>query len=157
MSKLGTITRRTFLFGSVAIAGGIGFGYYKYKQPIDNPLNAGLSDGDAALTPYVLIDQNGISIIAPRAEMGQGVHTTLAALVAEELDVTLEQIKVLHGPASAAYFNAAVLEEAIPFAATDTSSMANRVRNFVHVPAKLVGLQITGGSSSVADLSLIHI
>ncbi len=151
MSKLGTITRRTFLFGTVAIAGGIGFGYYKYKQPIDNPLNTDLSDGDAALTPYVLIDQNGISIIAPRAEMGQGVHTTLAALVAEELDVALEQINVLHGPASAAYFNAAVLEEAIPFAATDISSTANRVRNFVHVPAKLLGLQITGGSSSVAD------
>ncbi len=151
MSKLGTITRRTFLFGSVAIAGGIGFGYYKYKQPIDNPLELDLSDGDAAITPYVIIDQNGISIIAPRAEMGQGVQTTLAAMVAEELDVRLEQVNVLHGPASAAYFNAAVLEEAIPFAATDTSSMAKRMRNFVHVPAKLLGLQITGGSSSVAD------
>ncbi len=151
MSKLGTITRRTFLFGSVAIAGGVGFGYYKYKQPHENPLDAGLSEGDAALTPYVLIDKTGISIIAPRAEMGQGVQTTLASMVAEELDVTLEQVNVLHGPASAAYFNAAVLEEAIPFASIDTSAMANRVRNFVHVPAKLLGLQITGGSSSVAD------
>jgi len=151
MSKLGTITRRTFLFGSVAIAGGVGFGYYKYKQPHENPLDAGLSEGEAALTPYVLIDKTGISIIAPRAEMGQGVQTTLASLVAEELDVTLEQVNVIHGPPSAAYFNAAVLEEAIPFASIDTSAMANRVRNFVHVPAKLLGLQITGGSSSVAD------
>jgi len=151
MSKLGTITRRTFLFGSVAIAGGVGFGYYKYKLPHENPLEVGLADSDAALTPYVLIDKSGISIIAPRAEMGQGVQTTLAALVAEELDVSLEQVTVIHGPASAAYFNAAVLEEAIPFASIDTSAMANRVRNFVHVPAKLLGLQITGGSSSVAD------
>jgi len=151
MSKLGTITRRTFLFGSVAIAGGVGFGYYKYKQPHDNPLNFDLSDDGAALTPYVMVDQNGISIIAPRAEMGQGVHTTLAALVTEELDISLAQVSVMHGPASAAYFNAAVLEEAIPFASIDDSAMANRVRNFVHVPAKLLGLQITGGSSSVAD------
>jgi len=151
MSKLGTITRRTFLFGSVAIAGGLGFGYYKYKQAIDNPLETDLADGDAALTPYVLIDQNGISIIAPRAEMGQGVQTTLAAMVAEELDVRLEDVNVLHGPASSAYFNATVLEEALPFAATDTSAMANRMRKFVHVPAKLIGLQITGGSSSVSD------
>lgn len=151
MSRLGTITRRTFLFGSIAIAGGVGFGYYKYKQPIENPLETALDDGDTALTPYILIDENGISIVAPRAEMGQGVQTTLAALVAEELDVTLEQINVIHGPPSAAYFNAAVLEEAIPFASIDTSAMANRVRNFVHVPAKLLGLQITGGSSSVAD------
>lgn len=151
MSKLGTITRRTFLFGSIAIAGGVGFGYYKYKQPHDNPLEFDLADGDTALTPYVLIDQDGISIIAPRAEMGQGVHTTLAALVAEELDLSLEQVKVIHGPPSATYFNAAVLEEGIPFASIDTSALANTVRNFIHVPAKLAGLQITGGSSSVAD------
>jgi isoquinoline 1-oxidoreductase beta subunit len=151
MSKLGTITRRTFLFGSVAIAGGVGFGYYKYKQPIDNPLKNDLADGGSALTPYVLIDQNGISIIAPRAEMGQGVQTTLAALVAEELDVTLEQVNVLHGPASSAYFNAAVLEEVLPFSSIDTGAMANGARKFVHVPAKFLGLQITGGSSSIAD------
>ena len=151
MSKLGTITRRTFLFGSVVIAGGLGFGFYKYKQPIDNPLETDLADGSTALTPYLLIDQSGISIIVPRAEMGQGVQTTLAALVAEELDVTLEQVNVIHGPASSAYFNAAVLEEALPFSSIDTGAMANGMRNFVHVPAKLLGLQITGGSSSVAD------
>ena len=151
MSKLGTITRRTFLFGSVAIAGGIGFGYYKYKQPHDNPLEHDLDNGSAALTPYVLIDSKTISIVVPRAEMGQGVHTTLAALVAEELDVSLDQVTVINGPASKAYFNATVLEEAVPYASIDTSSMANRMRSFVHVPAKLLGLQITGGSSSVSD------
>jgi len=151
MSRLGTITRRTFLFGSIAIVGGVGFGYYKYKTPHANPLETDLGNGEAALTPFILIDHNGISIVVPRAEMGQGVQTTLAALVAEELDVTLEQITVIHGPASPAYFNAAVLEETIPFSSIDTSAMANRVRSFVHVPAKLLGLQITGGSSSVAD------
>ncbi|MFT6031939.1 MAG: isoquinoline 1-oxidoreductase beta subunit [Arenicella sp.] len=151
MSNLGTITRRTFLFGSMAITGGVGFGYYKYKQPIDNPLGNDLADGGRALTPYLLIDQHGISIITPRAEMGQGVQTTLAALVAEELDVTLAQVTVLHGPASSAYFNAVVFEEGIPFSSIDTSAMTNRMRNFVHVPAKLLGLQITGGSSSIAD------
>ena len=151
MGTLGKITRRTFLVGSVAIAGGAAFGYWKYKQPYDNPLDTDLADGEAALTPYVLVNQDGISIIAPRAEMGQGVHTTLAALVAEELDVTLDQVNVIHGPASKAYFNEAVLEEAVPFAQTDTSSMAERVRHFTKVPAKFLGMQITGGSSSIPD------
>jgi isoquinoline 1-oxidoreductase beta subunit len=151
MSNLGKFTRRAFLISSVAIAGGVGFGYWKYKQPYGNPLEDDLVDGESTLTPYVLINQEGVSIIVPRAEMGQGVHTTLAALVAEELDVELDNITVLHGPASSAYFNAAVLEEAIPFAFTDNSSLANNARDFVHVPAKLLGLQITGGSSSVAD------
>jgi isoquinoline 1-oxidoreductase beta subunit len=49
---------------------------------------------------------NTITVIAPRAEMGQGISTTLAAFVAEELDVPLDQVKVEHGPASYAYYNA---------------------------------------------------
>ncbi|RBP51642.1 xanthine dehydrogenase family protein molybdopterin-binding subunit [Arenicella xantha] len=151
MSTLGKITRRTFLVGSVGIAGGVVFGYWKYKQPFDNPLEADLVDGSAALTPYVMINQYGVTIIAPRAEMGQGVHTTLAALVAEELELSLEQVKVIHGPASNAYFNAAVIEEGLPFAATDDGSVAEAARGFMKVPAKFLGLQITGGSSSIPD------
>jgi len=83
--------------------------------------------------------------------MGQGVYTTLASLVAEELSVTLEQIKVEHSPASDVYYNRAVLEEGIPFASTDMGKIAEGVREFIDVPAKLYGLQVTGGSSSVAD------
>ncbi len=151
MGRLRTITRRTFIIGSVAVTGGVAIGYYKYKKPFDNPLQANLADGEAALTPYVRIDQQGITIITPRAEMGQGVHTTLAALVAEELDVSLEDIRVEHGPASKAYYNAAVLEEAVPFAQTDYSDMAENARGFTKVPAKFLGMQITGGSSSTPD------
>jgi len=150
-SKLATITRRSFIIGSVAVTGGVLFGYWKYKQPYDNPLNKNLGDGEAALTPYILIDQQGITLIAPRAEMGQGVHTTLAAMVAEELNVSLDQVTVIHGPASHAYFNAAVLEEAVPYAQTDQSNTANRIRSLTKIPAKFLGMQITGGSSSVPD------
>lgn len=49
----------------------------------------------------------------PRAEMGQGVHTTLAALVAEDLDLPWQSVRTLHGPTSEAYFNAAMLEAAV--------------------------------------------
>jgi len=151
MGRLKTITRRTFFIGSAAITGGVIIGYWKYKQPYDNPLLAKLGEGEAALTPYVRIDQGGVTIVTPRAEMGQGVHTTLAAMVAEELDVSLENVKVEHGPASKAYFNAAGFEEVLPFAATDTSKTAERVRAFMKVPGKFMGMQITGGSSSTVD------
>lgn len=140
------IARRGFLFGSVAIVGGVAFGWWKYKTPYGNPL-----EGAGALNPYVMIDAEGVTIIAPRAEMGQGVHTTLAALVAEEMDLTLDQVRVIHGPASAAYYNSAVLGEGVPFAPTDMGWMAEAVRGAMEVPAKFLGLQITGGSSSVPD------
>jgi isoquinoline 1-oxidoreductase beta subunit len=151
MGRLRTITRRTLLLGSAAIAGGVVFGYWRFKAPYANPLLEALRDGEAALTPYVRIDQTGTTIIAPRAEMGQGVHTTLAALVAEELDVALEDVRVEHGPASKAYFNQVAFEEGVPFAATDEGRLAEGVRNFTHVPTKLLGMQITGGSSSTPD------
>ena len=150
-SKLGMITRRGLLVGSIAITGGVAFGYWKYKQPHDNPLQKNLKAGQAALSAYILITQEGITLYSPRAEMGQGVYTTLSAMVAEELDVTLEQVTVKHSPASNIYYNAAVLHEGIPFAHTDVSNIAEAMRSFVDVPAKLYGLQITGGSSSVAD------
>ena len=150
-SKLATFTRRGFLIGSLAVTGGVVFGYLKYKQPHDNPLLETASDDDAVLTPYIQINQQGITIFSPRAEMGQGVYTTLAAMVAEELDIELEQATVVHSPASNIYYNAAVLEEGIPFAHTDMSKIAENMRKFLDVPAKLFGLQVTGGSSSVAD------
>ena len=149
MSRLGTIARRTFLIGSAAILGGVAFGTYAYQRPYPNPLKPGV--GATALTPYVLIDAAGVTIIAPRAEMGQGVHTTLAAMVAEEMDLDWEQVRVIHGPASHAYFNAAMLQEAAPFPPTDQSWTAETVRGFMQIPAKFLGIQLTGGSTSTPD------
>lgn len=151
MASIGKIARRTFLFGAVAIAGGAAFGWWKYKTPYGNPLEGDLAEGGATLNPYVMIDANGVTLIAPRAEMGQGIHTTLAALVAEEMDLDLADVTVIHGPASAAYFNAGLLEEGAPFLPIDQSWLAETVRGAMHVPGKFLGLQVTGGSSSIID------
>lgn len=148
MGRAGKIARRSFLIGSVAILGGAAFGTWAYRKPYPNPLDP--ADG-AVLTPYVLIDAAGVTIIVPRAEMGQGVHTTLAALVAEEMDLPWDMVRVIHGPASKAYFNAAMLEEGVPFAPTETGWIAETARGAMQVPAKLLGLQVTGGSSSTPD------
>lgn len=151
MGRIAKITRRAFLITSVAVTGGVAFGYWKYKQPYGNPLDDNLKTDEAAITPYVFIKKDGVTVITPRAEMGQGVQTTLAALVAEELDIDLKNIKIDHGPASVAYYNAAVLAEGVPFRPTDESWMAERARDFMHVPAKFLALQITGGSTSMVD------
>lgn len=151
MSRLGTIARRSFLIGSAAVVGGAVFGVYKYRQPHPNPLLIELPEGASAITPYVRIDAHGVTIITPRAEMGQGIHTTLAALVAEELDVAWDSIRVEHGAPGAAYYNRALLQEGVPFASLDHSSMAEGMRGTMGVLAKFMGIQGTGGSSSVPD------
>lgn len=151
MSRLGTIARRSFLIGSATVVGGAVFGIYTYRQPHPNPLLNELPEGASAITPYVRIDAQGVTIITPRAEMGQGIHTTLAALVAEELDVAWDSIRVEHGAPGAAYYNRALLQEGVPFASLDHSRMAEGMRGTMGVLAKFMGIQGTGGSSSVPD------
>ena len=112
---------------------------------------ANLPEGASAITPYVRIDAQGVTIITPRAEMGQGIHTTLAALVAEELDVAWDAIRVEHGAPGAAYYNRALMQEGVPFAALDHGRMAEGMRGTMGVLAKFMGIQGTGGSSSVPD------
>ena len=68
MGRVMKIARRGFLFGSVALLGGVAFGWWRYATPHGNPLLATLGEGQAALTPSVLIDATGITVIAPRAE-----------------------------------------------------------------------------------------
>ena len=151
MSRIGTIARRTFLIGSAAIAGGVAFGVFAYKREPENPLLKGLASGQVALTPYVRIDQTGVTIITPRADVGQGVASVLAALVAEELDLAWNDVRIDFGPPSAAYYNGAVTADSLPFAATDDSLIAREARVIGDAVSKFMGLQITGGSSTVAD------
>jgi isoquinoline 1-oxidoreductase beta subunit len=65
--------------------------------------------------------------------------------------VELDAVKIEHGPASYAYYNEAVLEEAVPFLPTDHGMVAETMRGFTKVPAKFLALQITGGSSTTPD------
>ena len=66
---------------------------YCFRQSGPNPLESKLAAGEVSLNPYIKIAGNGqITIITPRAEMGQGAQTGLAQLVAEELDVPLDAV-----------------------------------------------------------------
>ncbi len=149
MGRVRTIARRTFLIGSAAIVGGVAFGAYQINKDAPNPLIAG--DGEATLNPFVLINQDGVTLIAPRAEMGQGVHTTLAALVAEEMDVAWTDITVLHGPPAQAYYNSVFLGMALPGAHYKDTPFKHGMREQVGKVGKLLDLQATGGSTSMKD------
>ncbi len=152
MGKIAKYTRRGFLGLGIAAAGALAVGYYYYKKPYPNPLPDRLEAGDFSFTPYVIIGQdNAITIITPRAEMGQGIHTTLAALVAEELDVDMDQIATDHGPAASAYYNGAMLKEGAPFPFFEDGFIAETARGAMGVLGKFLALQVTGGSSATID------
>lgn len=150
MGKLRTFTRRAFLVTSAAVAGGVAFGAYKLAETPDNPL----AQDDGALNPWVMINGDGVTIITPRAEMGQGVMTTLAALVAEELDVDLDTVNVMHGPAAQAYYNAAVVADRhynVSQTPTQNGWAQTVQQTLTQAFPKLISMQITGGSTTTLD------
>lgn len=149
MSLLVDIARRTFLVGSLSVAGGVVFGIYKYKEPHKNPLKDGLGGEAAAITPYVKIDKDGITLITPHADLGQGVHSMMAALIAEELDLELDQFAVSHGVPSAAYYNTAIAAESAP--SGDNSLQAQVMQSVMSAAFKFLGMQVTGGSTAAPD------
>lgn len=149
---MGKILRRTFLIGTAAIAGGVAFGAYQLNKTYDNPLETDLAEGETTFNPFLKITKaNDITIMIPRAEMGQGVATTLAALVAEELDVEMATIKTEIAPASYAYYNSGMMADGAPLAHYNRTTMANMTRSTMAGLGKVLGLQVTGGSSSIVD------
>ena len=89
-------TRRAFLQTGAAAGGVLLLGFHI-------PRLAGASDGvsTAAFAPdaFIRIDRQGIvTLIMPQVEMGQGIYTAIAMILAEELDASWEQVRVEHAP-----------------------------------------------------------
>ena len=148
MGKLKTFTRRAFLVSSVAVGGGVAFGTYLAKRPYANPLAGG--EG-ATFNPWVKITADQITLITPHADKGQGVVSAQAALIAEELDLEFGQFEIDFGEPNPAYYNTAMADEAVPFMSTDHSFPAQTMREVMGGLIKIMGMQGTGGSTSMPD------
>ncbi len=150
--RIGTIVRRTFLVGSTAVAGGVAFGYYFATKAVPNPLLDGLGEGEAAITPFIKIDGEGITFITPRADSGQGVYSLQAHMIAEELDVDPQTVRIDPGLPHQAYYNGVLGGAGLPFPEFVQSWSAETMRDAMQVAAKLLGLQVTGGSTTTPDM-----
>jgi isoquinoline 1-oxidoreductase beta subunit len=114
-------------------------------------------EGDIALNGWIKILPDGAIVLAmPRSEMGQGVHTALPQLAAEELDVPLSAIRIEQAGWDAVYGNVAMLVGNLPFHPSEGEKEDGfgRVKAGRWVVAKVareLGINATGGSSSIAD------
>lgn len=151
MGKARNFTRRAFLIGSSAVAGGVAFGGYMIKRPHANPLLTGKAEDEAVFNPWIKIDGEKITLITPHADLGQGSTSLQALLMAEEMDLEFGQFETDFGEPSAAYWNTAMGAEGAPFMATDRSATAEAMRGTMNGLMKLIGMQGTGGSSTVPD------
>ncbi len=152
MGKLRTLTRRTFLIGSATVAGGVAFGVYRAKVPFENPNLAALPEGAASFNPWVIVDAEKVTFIAPLADKGQGVFSAQAALIAEELDIELDQVEISFGMPDKAYMNGALTDAMVPFPQYDYGKVAEGARRFAGgVVRAALPIMGTGGSSAMPD------
>ena len=63
-----------------------------------------------------------------RSEMGQGVHTALAMLVAEELDVPLARVRLIPAGHDRIYGNVAMFVASLPFHPGEASAAGDSAR-----------------------------
>jgi isoquinoline 1-oxidoreductase subunit beta len=153
MGNLQSISRRAFVFGSAAAAGGIAFGSYGQAAPAGdgNPLTGGLGPNSVSFNPWVEISPDKITLIAQHADIGQGVGSAQPMMIAEEMDLDPDQFEVRFAGPSPAYFNTGFKEELAPFLAADQSPAAEAARAAALESLRQSGLQMTGGSSTIPD------
>jgi isoquinoline 1-oxidoreductase beta subunit len=119
MNTIAQTSRRDFIKTAAVVSGGLLVGF---SVP-------SIKDAAAAGTLYTpnawvhIADDNTITLISARSEMGQGVYTSMPMLIAEELNVDFNRIKVAIAPPDAKLYGNALLG----------------------------GPQLTGGSTSVRD------
>jgi len=117
LAQDGTTRRHVLKLGALAGGGlllGIGLG------GCSKPAALGAAGGQPVAWLRIGGDDT-ITVFVDKSEMGQGVYTALTQLLAEELGVALESIRVEAAPAAPEYIN------------------------------NLLGAQITGGSTSIRD------
>ncbi len=151
----GGLQRRSFLLTGALIGGGgllVGCSAPSPEKRLGTGALFNPQAGQAALNGWVKITADGLVTVAvPRAEMGQGVHTALAMLVAEELDADWSTLRVEAAPMDRIYANAALLLNAVPLLPDDDGTVARIARASVQQLGYALSLQVTGGSSSVRD------
>jgi isoquinoline 1-oxidoreductase beta subunit len=108
--------RRDFLKVSGSAAGGLALAFY-----LPTARMAQAADGGSPNAWVKIASDNTVTIMVARSEMGQDVYTSMPMLVAEELEVDINSVKVEFAPPAEVYINS------------------------------LLGGQITGGSTSVRD------
>ncbi len=121
MNETIDIRRRNFLKASAAVGGGLVLGFY---VPFRGAAIAAAQESPPAVEPnaWIRIAGDGtVTILVAKAEMGQGVYTSMPMLIAEELEIGWDKIRVEAAPAAPVYKHT------------------------------VFGIQVTGGSTSVSS------
>src|ERR1700675_5171772 len=92
------ISRRSLLGGG--LAGGFLLAFHLPTYGASEPAQGG-TKGKFAPNAFIRIDPAGkTTLVMPQVEMGQGIYTAVAMILAEELDADFSAVILEHAPAN---------------------------------------------------------
>jgi isoquinoline 1-oxidoreductase subunit beta len=125
MSKHANLSRRVLLQNGLAGGLVLAFPWPLRAAPVNEPEQAPDNPtGQFAPNAFIRIDNAGkTTLVIPQAEMGQGVYTAIAMILAEELDADYAQVVIKHSPASDKLY-------ANPLFGIQVTGNSNSIRSF---------------------------
>lgn len=145
-SRAIAVTRRGLLRGAALSAGGLLIGLHLPSRAVAQ--NTVTMQIVSRMNAWLHIGRdNRITFLLGRSEMGQGVHTGLATLIAEELDVDPLKVTIRNAPADQAYRNTYMVKAML------SGNQADSLSGFplwaLERLGRVIGQQVTGGSTSL--------
>ena len=150
--------KRRHVLAAIAAGGGvlaIGWGLMPPSQRLNPSQPLVAIDKTTALNGWVRIGEDDtVTVVMSKSEMGQGVFTGLAMLLAEELDARWDQVRFEQSPNDNIYNNLAGVADGLPFHPDNQGMLKSGAHWLVRKTMREVGIMFTGGSTSIKDLWL---
>lgn len=148
---MGKWTRRGLIAAGVLTGGAFAVGV-GIREGHRAPRLAGMvaGEGETLVNVWVKLAQdNTITAIVPHSEMGQGVFTAMAQMLAEEMDADWEHVTFEQAPAHEAYANYPLGKGYLLGDIRVPGLVADSLNGGMLRVAQNMSLQITGGSTAV--------
>ena len=148
---MGKWTRRAFITSGVAAGGVVVFGVaIRRGDRSDKVRELVAGEIDSLFDVWLKIaPDNTVTAIIPHADMGQGVHTALAMMLADELDADWSRVRFEEAPAHKEFANYALARGYSTAGMDFPAWLVDSVDGLFFRATQMMGLQITGGSLSV--------
>lgn len=144
------VKRRIFLVGSALLVGGGVFGVWWTDSAAKAKAKA-LTVGEGEhgfLTWMKIAEDDTVTVFSPHIDFGQGSHTALGQMLADELDAAWDKVKIEQAPADLAFANVSLVKGFLPEMAGGTIAglLPDAVVGMI---SRSMPVQITGGSSAI--------
>ena len=144
-------SRRFVIFSGLAATGALVVGYALTPfSTLERARSLAGKPGEAMLSAWVRIaPDNTVTVIVPHSEMGQGVHTSLPMMLAEELEADWSLVRMEQAPADMAFANGGLARGILAGDMSVPSFLSGSVDFLSRKAAEMLSAQVTGGSMSV--------